>query len=81
MTVKELRMFLEEMEKEGKGDCKICVVSSENCEPIGDYSKYVTDITPYYDGIDGTVTITDQLKEKIFKKVLTFWKRYDIIYT
>ena len=65
MTVRELRMFLEEMEKEGRGDCKICVVSSENCEPIGDYySKYVTDITPYYDGTDDTVTITDQLKEK-----------------
>ena len=65
MTVRELRMFLEEMEKEGKGDCKICVVSSENCEPVGAYySKYVTDITPYYDGTDDTVTITDQLKEK-----------------
>ena len=60
MTVRELRMFLEEMEKEGKGDCKICVVSSENCEPIEDYyNKYVTDITPYYDSTDGTVTITD----------------------
>ena len=60
MTVRELRMFLEEMEKEGKGDCKICVVSSANCEPVEDYySKYVTDITPYYDGTDGTVTITD----------------------
>ena len=65
MTVRELRMFLEEMEKAGKGDCKICVVSSENCEPIEDYyNKYVTDITPYYDSTDGTVTITDQLKEK-----------------
>ena len=53
-------MFLEEMEKEGRSDCKICVVSSENCEPIEDYySKYVTDITPYYDSTDGTVTITD----------------------
>ena len=30
MTVRELRMFLEEMEKEGKGDCKICVDSAEN---------------------------------------------------
>ena len=60
MTVRELRMFLEEMEKEGKGDCKICVVSSANCEPVEDYyTKYVTDITPYYDGTDGTVTITD----------------------
>ena len=65
MTVRELRMFLEEMEKEGKDDQKKSVVSSENCEPISDYySKYVTDITPYYDGTDGTVTITDQLKEK-----------------
>ena len=59
MTVKELRMFLEEMEKQGKGDCKICVVSSENCEPIGDYDKFVTNVTPYYDNMDNTITITD----------------------
>ena len=60
MTVKELRMFLEEMEKEGKGDCKICVVSSLNCEPIGDDDKFITDdVTPYYDDLDDTVTITD----------------------
>ena len=65
MTVSELRMFLEKMEKEGRSDCKICVVSSENCEPVGTYySKYVIDITPYYDSTDDTVTITDQLKEK-----------------
>ena len=59
MTVRELRMFLEEMEKEGKGDCKICVVSSENCETIGDYDKFVTNVTPYYDDMDNTITITD----------------------
>lgn len=60
MTVRELRMFLEEMEKEGKGDCKICVVSSLNCEPIGDYDKFITDdVKSYYDDLDNTVTITD----------------------
>ena len=65
MTDNELRMFLEEMEKEGKGDCKICVVSSENCEPIGDYySKYVTDISNYYEDKNKKVKINDKLKEK-----------------
>ena len=59
MTVRELRMFLEEMEKEGKGDCKICVVSSANCETTGDYDKFVTDVTPFYDDWDNTITITD----------------------
>ena len=60
MTVKELRMFLEEMEKEGKGDCKICVVSSLNCDTIGDYDKFITeDVKSYYDDLDDTITITD----------------------
>lgn len=60
MTVKELRMFLEKMEKEGKGDCKICVVSSWNCEPTGDNDKFITDdVKSYYDDLDDTITITD----------------------
>ena len=63
MTVRELRMFLEEMEKKGRGDAKICIVSID-CEPIGDCDKFVTNIRPYYDDTDNTVTITDQLKEK-----------------
>ena len=51
-------MFLEKMEKEGKGDYKICIVSID-CEPIGDCDKFVTNIRPYYDDTDNTVTITD----------------------
>ena len=60
MTVKELRMFLEEMEKEGKGDCKICVVSSQYCDALRDYYKLFTDdVKLCYDDTDDTVTITD----------------------
>jgi hypothetical protein len=61
MTVTELKTILEKFEKEGKGDCKICVVSSSACEPISEYyNKYVTDdIDAYFDSVDGTVTITD----------------------
>ena len=45
MTVRELRMFLEEMEKKGKSDYKICIVSID-CEPMGDCNKFVTNIRP-----------------------------------
>ena len=60
MTVSELRKQLEALEKEGKGECQICIVRSD-CEPISEYyDKYTTDdIEAYYDSTDGTVTITD----------------------
>ena len=60
MTVSELKKQLEKFEKEGKGDCLICIVNSE-CEPISQYSdKFTTDdIDAYYDGCDGTITITN----------------------
>ena len=61
MTVTELREILEKLEKKGEGDREICVVSSENCEPISEYfGKWTTtDISAYIDGVDGTLTISD----------------------
>ena len=61
MTVNELKKQLEIFEKEGKGECQICVVSSINCESISQYyDKYTTsDIEVYFDNTDGTITITD----------------------
>lgn len=56
MTVTELRIFLEKMEKEGKGECEICVVGSLNCDPLVFVNK---NIEPYYDDWNNTVTITD----------------------
>lgn len=60
MTVSELKKQLEKLEKEGKGDCLICIVDSE-CEPTSRYSdKFTTnDIDVYYDGYDGTIMITN----------------------
>ena len=60
MTVSELKKQLEKLEKEGKGDCLICIVDSE-CEPISRYSdKFTTnDIDVYYDSYDGTIMITN----------------------
>ena len=60
MTVSELKRQLEKLEKEGKGECKICIVRSD-CEPISQYyDKYTTDdIEAYFDSIDETVMITD----------------------
>lgn len=59
MTVTELREFLQEQEKLGRGDNLICVVSSQ-CEVTDDYTKkFTTEIDAYYDPLDGTITIVD----------------------
>ena len=59
MTITELREMLENLERKGKGNCEICVVSA-NCEPISEYyEKWTTDVGAYFDNVDNTFTISD----------------------
>ena len=60
MTVTELRKSLEKMEKDGKGDILIAVVSCQNCESIDPYTDMwtETDICAY-EAPDGTIAISD----------------------
>ncbi len=60
MTVTELRKFLEKIEKDGKGDRLISVVSCENCDPIDDdLDKWVEINICAEEAPDGTITISD----------------------
>ena len=60
MTVTELRKFLEEMEKQGKGDRPISVVSCENCDPIDEgLDKWVEKDVYAYEVPGETITISD----------------------